>query len=177
MNAIEFARFWSEMVETGVMIGHGYGISYNPCTRTSYNGYVLFTEPPVKEENELHGILPYVPVHGGITFHCSAPMVVVYDWLCGLIEVRRTEFVHMYGFDTSHCDSEEFPIRDLAWIRKQCLLLIHGLIVAGEIESAYEKATTNEEKAEYAQQVLDVDRDHESRWNMGIGIRLLSGKL
>lgn len=103
-----------------------------------YNGYVRFQQKPVIEPG-FHGIVAYVPVHGGITY-------CVHD-----------EIGSVYGFDTAHHDSEEFPIRDIDWIKKNILLMILGIREAAKIEPEYLKADgDNRRRAQLVQPLVDL---------------------
>lgn len=82
-------------------------------------GYVRLPKRELKEEG-YHGIAVYVPVHGGITY------AAVGD-----------DGTMVYGFDTGHCDSNEFPTSDEAWLTKECENLIVGLRKAVEYEDEY----------------------------------------
>jgi hypothetical protein len=122
-----------------------------------YNGYVSFKSKPVKEP-DYHGILTYVPVHGGITY------------------AEHDELGSAYGFDTGHCDSGKFPIRDLSWIKGQCEIMLNGIRLAATLEDEYLLAEgDNEKRAEICQRILDLQP--EQMKNFGVMINLLGGKL
>ncbi|KKL56665.1 hypothetical protein LCGC14_2243170, partial [marine sediment metagenome] len=103
------------------------------------------------------GILTYVPVHGGITF------------------ARETKFGTVYGFDTAHLDSEKLPRDDHKWIKKQCKIMIDGILKAAEVEDNYLHCKTNKGKAKWAQMIQDINPSE--GYNFGVGIKLLSGEL
>jgi len=94
---IEYLR--GKSVETGEIDGHEFFIVPAPM-ESALNGYVLFKKKPVRE-NDYNGILSYVPVHGGIT-------------LC-----HHQKEGSVYGFDTLHYNSHEYPRTDHEWIKEQ----------------------------------------------------------
>jgi len=55
----------------------------------------------------------------------------------------------IYGFDTAHSDSENYPHTDKEWIKKQCEKMIKGIKMAAKVEKKYLLAKTNEEKSVY----------------------------
>ena len=122
----------------------------------SYNGYVVFPKRPVKQR-EYEGILNYVPVHGGITY-------ANYDKL-GMV----------YGFDTNHYNSDNFPKEDFKWIKQQCEIMIEGILIASDVEKEYRKSKSNKEKTEYIQKVADINPTNDL--GFGAMLNLLSGKL
>lgn len=86
-----------------------------------FNGYCRFKHKPVIEEG-YHGILNYVPVHGGITY------------------CRHSKGVSTYGFDTAHSDDENNPLcRNIEWIEFQCRLMADSIRIAARFEPAYLK--------------------------------------
>jgi len=121
-------------------------------------GYISFAKRPVIEK-EYHGIMTYVPVHGGITY------------------AEEGKFGMVYGFDTAHCDSEKFPRNDHEWIKKQIRKMLEGILVAQKVEKKYLFAKTEEEKAKYAQMVLDTDTEKENGKSFGVMMNILSGNL
>lgn len=120
------------------------------------NGYAVFKKQPVRED-DYNGILTYVPVHGGIT-------------LC-----HHQKEGSVYGFDTLHYNSNEFPRTDNGWIKQQIAVMIAGIKKAAEVELKYLKCTTDKGKAKWAQIVQDIQP--EQGQNFGVMINLLSGKL
>ena len=132
--------------------GSGYG--------SGMNGYCQFPERPTIETG-YDGILTYVPVHGGITY------------------AEEKDGAMVYGFDTAHFNSEEFPCMDLDWIKGQVAVMVAGIRKAAEVEEAYLLARTNEAKAEHAQQVLDIAGADGPEGGMPFGatINLLGGEL
>jgi len=69
-----------------------------------YNGYIIISEKDLKDkyynvENAERDVI----VYGGITYSAK-----VDGWV-------------IFGFDTSHCDSHEFPINDLSWIKEEVI--------------------------------------------------------
>jgi hypothetical protein len=154
----------STAIECGAIDGHEYWVVPHPLMdetkyglRVGYNGYILFAERPVKEP-VYHGILTYVPVHGGITY------------------AEQDELGMVYGFDTRHCDSGSYPIRDTTWIKEQCEIMLKGILLATTLEDEYLLAEgDNEKRAEICQKVADIQPEH-SR-NFGVNINLLYGRL
>jgi hypothetical protein len=126
--------------------------------RGSLNGYVVFPKRPVVE-NGYDGIMTYIPVHGGITY------------------ATQKKFGMVYGFDTKHSDSNDFPINDKKWIKKECEKMINGILMAEKVEKKYLTAKSNETKRKYAQMVLDTDKGGKNQYNFGIGIKMLRGEL
>ena len=145
-----------EIIEEGELEGLKYRIVSGRSG--SYKGYLTFPERPLKELG-YWGIAAYVSVHGGITF------------------AEQEENSFTYGFDTAHCDSNEYPITDIEWIKSQLLAMKHGLEKAKELEDEYLLAEgDNKKRAVICQQVIDAGDKNQSR-NFGININMLSGKL
>jgi hypothetical protein len=144
-------------VETGYLDGYEYFIVPAPF-EDALNGYVLFPKKPVREEH-YSGILNYVPVHGGIT-------------LC-----KHEDEGSMYGFDSLHSFSKEYPRNTTQWVKEQIKIMIDGILMAKKVELKYLKCTTNKGKAKYAQMVQDVAPEDQDKFSMGVALNLLSGKL
>jgi len=145
----------SKAVKIGKTSGHEYWIVPSPSG--GLNGYVVFSKKPVLEEDS-GGILAYVPVHWGITY-------AEHDKKIGSV----------YGFDTSHCDSEQFPIRHIDWIESQIKIMLKGILKAKQVERKYLRCLTNKGKGKYVNQVSNVCP---KQWqNMGTMLHMLSGKL
>ena len=127
------------------------------------NGYAIFPKR-LTVESGYSGVLTYVPVHGGITL---------------AEELKDGRMI--YGFDTGHCDSDEFPRRDPDWILGQCRAMVDGVKAAAKIEARYLKAEKlpcdkrNEIRAKLIESGMKLTP--ESRTNFGIAIRILSGEL
>jgi len=122
------------------------------------NGYVLFPQRPVKTVG-YSGILNYVPVHGGITY-----------------AEEENGVGHVYGFDTVHYNSEQYPRDDEDWIYSQCEVMIKGIRMAADLEDEYMLAgDDNEKKAPLCQKILDICQ--EQGRNFGVMINLLGGNL
>lgn len=103
------------------------------------NGYVWFPKrhaPALPVDT--HGIVKYIPVHGGVTYACKDATGVV------------------YGFDTGHFNSEKLPRTDPDWMRYQCHVLYMGLEVAAELWPEYRRAGF-ERRKELASKVFEVD--------------------
>jgi len=158
---------FSISVETGVLSNCEYAIVPHPSHSYSipgnFNGYVIFPKR-LTIESGYNGILAYIPVHGGITYCNEFP-----------------EGPMVYGFDTGHCDSEEYPIRDMSWIKEQCILMRDAIIRVSKIESQYieaEKlsiANRNSVRADLLQPILDLATN--PSFNFGLAIKFLSGSL
>jgi hypothetical protein len=157
MKSVNF--FIKETVETGEIeiFGNKYNYYILHSPFMTLNGYILFPKRPTVETG-YNGILTYVPVHGGITF-CE-------EYIEGIL----------YGFDTLHCDSENYPINDTRWIKNQIVIMTKGILKAAEVEKEYLVSQENDVRAKYAQLVQDIG-EPEQRRNFGVSINLLSGKL
>ncbi len=151
-------KFFKNPIVTGEIEGQVYFIVNSPSSFGGYNGYALFDKCPTIETG-YNGILTYVPVHGGITF----------------VEYFKEGVV--YGFDTAHYNSEQFPRHDLEWIKGQIAVMIRGIRQAAKVEKKYLVAKKNETRAKYAQSVQDVDTSGGDTWNMGVALNLLSGQI
>lgn len=98
--------------------------------QVGYCGYAVFKPRPVVEPG-MKGIITYVPVHGGITF---------------MVEDQSGA---VYGFDTCHYNSSNFPNRDKNWIKWQIQVMIEGIKLAAQLEPEYLAADLdNSRKAE-----------------------------
>lgn len=153
-------RLEEKCVFSGEIAGHQAYIVPSPgYFGESLNGYAVFSERPVKERG-YEGILTYVPVHGGITY------ARMHDGL-GIV----------YGFDTCHHGSRQFPISDQDWIKGQIELMVRGIKLAAELEDEYLLAAgDNEKRAEICQNILDLS-EGEVSFNFGLAINILSGEL
>lgn len=142
-------------IKIGKINGYEYWIVPAPM-EGGLNGYIVFPKRPVRETG-YEGILTYVPVHGGITY------------------VQEDELGMVYGFDTLHCDSAERPRTDKAWIKKQCKIMLEGILKAKKVEHNYLRCLTNKGRGKWAQQVSDIQP--KEAMNFGVNINLLCGKL
>jgi len=146
-------------IESGEIDGVEYLVLPHPCADRGIgglNGYVCFKEKPVKEQGD-GGILAYVPVHGGITYS------------------SHEDGMSVYGFDTGHCDSDEYPIRSHEWIKEQCAIMARAIRLAASLEDEYLLAEgDNEKRADICQRVLDVQPQSLA---FGVMINLLRGRL
>jgi hypothetical protein len=128
-------------------------LKHNP--EVGYNGYACFKTKPVIEPGN-RGILSYVPVHGGITYVC------------------HDEVGSVYGFDTAHHNSGDYPNRDPEWIKNQILLMVLAIKMAATIEPAYLDADgDNEKRAALVQPLLELSDGP----NMNVMLNLLAGEL
>ncbi|MFA7521059.1 hypothetical protein [Shewanella sp.] len=157
MDSVNF--FVKESIESGIIEvdekEYKYYILHSPFG--TLNGYILFPKR-ITAEKDYNGILTYVPVHGGITF--------CHEYEEGIL----------YGFDTGHCDSNEYPIDDTKWIKEQIIVMTKGILKAAEVEKEYLASQENDVRARYAQLVQDIG-EPEQRRNFGVNIKLLLGEL
>lgn len=151
----KFKWLYDKAVEIGEIGEYKYFIVPAPM-EGALNGYIMFDKKPVKECG-YSGIISYVPVHGGITY------------------CEHDENCSVYGFDTLHYNSEQFPRTDTNWIKQQIEIMLNGIIKAAEVETKYLKCVSNKGKAKYCQMVSDIAP--ETEYNFGVMINLLSGKL
>jgi hypothetical protein len=132
-----------------ITLGSGYG---------GFNGYITYKKRPLKESG-YYGIVTYIPVHGGITY-----------------TKQEEDGSFTYGFDTSHCDSMKYPIKDIEWIKGQIKVIYNSIKLCKKLEKEYLlNEGNNEKRAEICQKVLDVNKDMET--SFGVNIKLLAGKL
>jgi len=122
------------------------------------NGYVKFPKRPVVEDG-YDGILTYVPVHGGITYAAE-------DEDGGMV----------YGFDSLHCDSAQFPRTDPSWVEGECRKMIVGIRKAAEVEKKYLRCVSIGGKAKHADAVRSCCGDPPP-FNFGELINIMSGKV
>lgn len=73
-----------------------------------YNGYV---EMPRVMDEDGYDAISAVDVHGGATFFQALD-----DDTC------------IYGFDTMHYNSENYPVTDIDWIESECMKLYKGVM-------------------------------------------------
>ena len=160
MDTVKECLIRKQAIEIGTMKVDGLTVEYwivvAPC-EGALNGYACFPTRPVVEP-DYNGIIAYVPVHGGVT--------LAHEYSDGMV----------YGFDTLHYDSHNYPRFEKEWIRDQIKVMIHGILVAAKVEKKYLLAKTEAKKAIYAQKVQDVGDPVHQR-NFGVAINLLSGKL
>lgn len=137
--------------------------SYNKLA--GLNGYIIFPKRPLKELG-YDGIVVYVPVHGGITF------------------AAQLDEGFVYGFDTAHHNSEDFPRMDPVWIKEQCLIMLMGILRAQEVEKKYLKCTTSNGRIKHIQRVTEVGNmpglqvgADKSEVSIGALSNILSGEL
>lgn len=160
-ETLERIAGWPEnaAVDSGLIEGYQYYVVPGPKHGNgNLNGYVKMPKGMFVEQG-YDGIITYVPVHGGITY------------------ANEKDGFMIYGFDTMHCNSEDFPIRDKAWIKSECARMIDGLLVAAKVEKKYLTAKKNSSRAKYAQMVLDVDKEQKSGKSFGVMLNILSGKV
>lgn len=147
-----------EIIEEGELEGLRYCIN-SGAGYGGFCGYIYFPKRPLKEPG-YEGIVNYVSVHGGVTY---------------AREEKDGSFC--YGFDTSHSDSEKFPVKDVNWIKEQLTGMKHSLEKAKELEDAYLLAEgDNEKRVKICQEVFDAG-NKEQAFGLGVSIKLMTGKL
>lgn len=123
-----------------------------------FNGYITYPKRPLKETG-YNGIATYIPVHGGLTY-----------------AHENDDKTFTYGFDSSHCDSEKYPCRNIKWIKSQIEIIKDGIELCKKLEDKYLLAEgDNKKRAKICQKVLDINKDSER--SFGVNINLLCGKL
>jgi hypothetical protein len=155
-NESRNALIKDKAVEVGEIDGLEYWIVPSPI-EDALNGYVVFPKKPVREDG-YHGILTYVPVHGGITY------------------CEHDRIGSVYGFDTLHCDSDKFLRTDPRWIKRQIEVMIKGIRKAAEVEAKYLRCVSNRGKGKYAQMVFDT-LEGDKEMNFGMMLNILAGRL
>jgi len=125
-----------------------------------YCGYVRFPAKPVKEDS-YHGILSYVPVHGGITY------------------ARLDNGGMEYGFDCAHSgDEDDSNTRNIDWLKNQCQKLADGIMLAAKYEDRYLLASgDNEKRADIIDEFTEKLGGLDMRNNFGAMLNVLSGQL
>jgi hypothetical protein len=83
-------------------------------------GYVAF--PKRHAPRSVDDLYEYIPVHGGVTYQVKDQTAAV------------------WGFDTLHHNSHQYPRTDQDWIRKQCIVLYKGLKHVADISHEWVKA-------------------------------------
>lgn len=134
------------------------------CRGMHYCGYARFSQKPV-EESSYHGILTYVPVHGGITY-----------------AEQSNDGSMVYGFDCGHYGDESNPdCSDLDWLKAECEIMAEAIKIAAKYEQRYLQ-TAEQERAEVLQEYYDeteakFERGFNPTNNFGIRINILAGNL
>lgn len=83
-------------------------------------GYVRFETRPMTEEG-YHGLLTYVPVHGGITF-----------------AEQDEDGSMVYGFDCGHAGDEGVEkLNNLEWLGEECFRMGRAIQLAAQYEDQY----------------------------------------
>lgn len=149
--------------ETWEADGAKFSIVTHP-TMGHYCGYVRFPCRPVKEQ-DYHGILTYVPVHGGITY------------------ARMSDDGSMvYGFDCAHADDENNPdLRDIEWLKTECQRMAQAISIAAAFEDAYLEADGDKSRAvvldEYHERLALENIEFKLTNNFGAMINAMFGGL
>jgi hypothetical protein len=130
-----------------------------PMVRGNYNGYLVFPNRPVKAQSH-HGILEYVPVHGGITYARQAP------------DGRM-----VYGFDTAHGYSPR--LKSVDFIVEELRYMLAGILKAAEVEPVYlaKSGFSYAEKKAAVLSVINVRGEGDNNHSLGMILNLLTGKL
>ena len=135
------------------------------CRGVHFCGYARFPEKPVKEDG-YHGILTYVPVHGGITY------------------AEQEDGGIVYGFDCGHAGDTERPeLRDMEWLGEECHKMAEAIKIAAEFEDSFLASEgNNEARAEvlsaYHEAVKErIGKEFNLQNNFGAMINLLGGRL
>lgn len=114
------------------------------------NGYVAFPKrhAPRVPHNDTGNIVQYIPCHGGVTLAC------------------KDSFMAVWGFDTTHCNSENEPRSDKDWIRANCWILYRGLLLAEMLWPEFRRAS-QPRRAEIAEQLLALVDEQSLRDKLG----------
>jgi hypothetical protein len=134
---VEFWALYSPMREEALRMQKDPRIShlFNP---NALNGYVVFLKRHAPSiPSGMNNIVQYIPVHGGITY------------------ARKDSYAAVWGFDTAHCNSNDYPIDKIEWIMNECNNLLLGLLLAEKLWPEFKQAT-NERKAQIADELLNI---------------------
>ena len=126
-----------------------------------FNGYVRFPKLPVVAPG-IHGILDYIPVHGGITF-CQ-------EW--------RDDSV-TYGFDTAHAISAEMGeiINDVGWMMTETESMGRAIQIAARFEPYYLNADEDNDRKARVLDRMGKFMPVDPTGNLSIMLNLLRGEL
>ena len=126
-----------------------------------FNGYVRFPKLPVVAPG-IHGILDYVPVHGGITF-CQ-------EWWDGSVT---------YAFDTAHAISMDMTeiISDVGWMMAETENMARSIQIAARFERYYLKADDDNNRKARVLDRMGKFMPVGPTDNMNIMLNLLRGEL
>ena len=129
-----------------------------------YCGYAIFPKRPVKEK-KYGGILIYTPVHGRVTYACE-----------------EKDGSMVYGFYCGHADDENNSnLRDIDWLKKECIRMGYAIKLAVKYEKKYLKAKKQTTKAKhldaYDAMCNELFDTEPNAFNLGKALNLLSGKL
>lgn len=153
-EAKAIVSWWKESVRCSIVLtNHGH-----------YCGYARFPVHPVTESG-YHGILTYVPVHGGITYARA-----------------DKDGTMVYGFDCAHADDDNNPnIRDIEWLKAECRRMVGAILAAAAIEVDYLTAPDNARKATVINSYHEVCKEHGCVFglpnNLGALINVMAGEL
>lgn len=140
-----------EGLKCKINTGSGYG---------GFNGYITYPKRPLKETG-YNGIASYIPVHGGLTYANT-----------------NEDGTFTYGFDTSHCYSNEFPNTDIDWIKSQIKVIYDGISICKKLENKYLLAEgDNDKRAKIVQKIYDAGKQNNKGYPFNVSIKLLSGNL
>ena len=128
----------------GLFRGHELGVSetYLSLVPDGINGYLIVENTNIPDEG-YDGIFGHINVHGGITF------------------ARIINGYCIYGFDTAHYNSREYPINDADWILGQIDCMARGIFKVKELYNRYMKSEEySKEKADLYSQVNEASLDY-----------------
>jgi len=133
--------------------------------RDHFCGYARLPKRPVTEDG-YHGILTYVPVHGGITYSHT-----------------DDDGSTVYGFDCAHLDDEHDPqLRDVEWLFAECERMARAVLIAGEFEPRYLAETDTDKRAAVLDEFIAACAERAGTepgapHNFGTMLNMLFGKL
>ena len=134
---------------------------YTAVCREWTNGYIRFPTRPVKDPS-CEGILAYVAVHGGITF-----------------AQEQDDGSMLYGYDTNHVFSGDYPTDDPEWHRQQCQVMLDGILLAVTLEDEYLLAEGDQEaRGKIAARLYDsTPLELRSEFGLGVMLKIICGDL
>lgn len=158
MENKEYPRDWS--IETWEYNGRTHYLTIHSHFG-HYCGYVEFVKKPVIEDS-YHGILTYVPVHGGLTY--AKP-------------IRDGGMI--YGFDCNHLNDELNPaLREKKFLKRETEKMGDSIAEAAKWEKEYLVAPTSEAKADIIQKFHEsCEEEFDLSSNLGAMINVLCGTL
>jgi len=165
----------SEAVE--VWKKDGLTLSVVKQKRGHYCGYVRFPKRPVREKG-YHGILTYVPVHGGITYAEESNPI-------DTVNPRKSDWV--YGFDCAHSnDWSEYHSEGHKWtleeVKQETENMAKAIQLISKYEKRYLKNITNKGKAKVIDEYhKELEKEGNNTFNLtdnfGAMLNVLCGKI